>query len=282
MLQDIYPRLYKIEYGLYEPRENDYALLFKDDSVLLQNKRGKHIIPRFKAVKEICGEKNRAIYLFSVDKSRFFTAESNIGEIPADFALFPAEIFRGFSPLWLAFAAVSGKHLGKWYQDNAYCGKCAAKLRRSLKERALYCESCGNIIYPHIAPAVIGAVLHEDKILVARYRGRHFKGYALIAGFAEIGESLEDALHREVKEETGLKIKNARYYKSQPWGFSGSLLAGFFADLDGGDTIYPDGEELSEAFWMPRAQIPAAKRNISLTGEMLEAFRLGKTPPPRD
>ena len=111
--------------------------------------------------------------------------------------------------------------------------------------------------------------------MLTRYAGRTFSDYALIAGFCEIGESLEDTVRREVMEETGVRVKNIRYYDNQPWGYSQSLLVGFFADLDGDDTIRVDHNELSEALWMPRAEVQDRSRDVSMTAKMMDAFRRG-------
>lgn len=94
----------------------------------------------------------------------------------------------------------------------------------SQKERMMECPSCGNQEYPVLCPAVIVGITNGDKIILSKYEGRRFKRYALIAGFAEIGETIEETVHREVMEEVGLKVKNLRYYKSQPWSFSSTLL----------------------------------------------------------
>ena len=120
------------------------------------------------------------------------------------------------------------------------------------------------------------AVSDGERLLVSRYRDRPFRGWALIAGFVEIGETLEDTVRREVLEETGLRVKNLRYYKSQPWSFSDTLLAGFYCDLDGSDAIRIEEDELSEALWLPRGEIPPRGNDVSLTAEMMERFRLGQ------
>ena len=132
--------------------------------------------------------------------------------------------------------------------------------------------------FPKICPAVIIAVTHGNKILMSKYAGREYKKYALLAGFNETGESIEETVRREVMEEVGLKVKNLRYYKSQPWSFSGSLLAGFYCDVDGDPSITLDREELSVAEWFDRASLPETPNLISLTGEMIECFRQGKEP----
>ena len=111
---------------------------------------------------------------------------------------------------------------------------------------------------------------------MAKYAGRTYKKYALLAGVTEIGETVEETVAREVMEEVGLKVKNIRYYKSQPWAFSDTLLMGFYCDLDGSDEIILDREELSLAEWFERDKIPVEPSRDSLTNEMIIKFKLGE------
>ena len=139
----------------------------------------------------------------------------------------------------------------------------------------MHCTACGQVEYPKICPAVIVGVVHQDKLLLTKYAGRAFKRYALIAGFAEIGETIEETVKREVMEEVGLNVKNLHYYKSQPWSFSDTLLMGFYAELDGEETIRLDENELSVAQWCTREEIPEDD-GISLTREMMRVFKEGR------
>jgi NAD+ diphosphatase len=134
------------------------------------------------------------------------------------------------------------------------------------------------MIFPRINPAVITAVTDGDRLLLSRYAGRGYTSYALLAGYTEIGETIEQTVHREVMEEVGLKVKNLRYYKSQPWGVDGNILMGFFCDLDGDDTISIDETELSHAGWYDRHSLPAQDDGFSLTREMIRIFSEGKEP----
>ena len=131
------------------------------------------------------------------------------------------------------------------------------------------------MVYPRINPAVIVGVTDGDRLLLTKYRGRAYKKYALVAGFTEIGESFEQTVAREVMEETGLKVKNIRYYKSQPWGFADNILAGYFCEVDGDPTIRMDQEELSVAEWFQRDAIPVEPEDLSLTNEMIIHFKQG-------
>ena len=143
----------------------------------------------------------------------------------------------------------------------------------------LYCPDCGAVEYPKISPAVIIAVTHKNRLLLSKYAGRSYKKYALLAGFVEIGETVEETVKREVMEEVGLSVTNIRYYKSQPWSFSGTVLMGFFCDLDGDDeTIILDENELSLAEWFDRESLPVSPSRDSLTNEMIMTFIQGRAP----
>lgn len=149
-------------------------------------------------------------------------------------------------------------------------------MSHSEKERMLYCEDCHNMEYPKICPAVIIGVTDGNRILMSKYAGRSYKKYALLAGFTEIGETVEETVAREVMEEVGLKVKNIRYYKSQPWSFSDTLLMGFYCDLDGDGTVTLDREELALAEWFEREEIPDVTSTESLTNEMIMRFKNGE------
>ena len=129
----------------------------------------------------------------------------------------------------------------------------------------------------HQSPIIV-AVTDRDRLVLSNYAGRAYTRSALIAGFVEIGETAEECVAREVMEEVGLKVKNIRYYKSQPWGIAGNLLQGFYCDLDGDDTIHIDENELSMAGWYDRHNLPAEDDGISLTREMIRVFSEGNEP----
>lgn len=138
------------------------------------------------------------------------------------------------------------------------------------------CPACGNLVFPRIAPAIVAAVQHDGKLLLTKYA--HGDGnYALVAGFVEIGETAEECVAREVMEETGLRVKNVRYYDSQPWGFAGNLMLAYTAELDGEDAeINCDESELAVAEWVSPEKIPEIFDYSSLTREMIRRFREGK------
>lgn len=173
------------------------------------------------------------------------------------------------------FAAMTGMHLAHWYRNNRFCGRCGSPTVKDTKERALCCPKCGNKIYPRIVPAVIVGILNPrtSQILLTKYRVG-YSHYALVAGFTEIGETLEGTVRREVMEETGLKVKNIRYYKSQPWGIVDDLLAGFYCEVDGDDTIRMDRGELKVAEWVSPEDVELQPQDFSLTNEMMYRFKV--------
>ena len=136
------------------------------------------------------------------------------------------------------------------------------------------------MVFPRINPIVIVAVVDGDRMLVARYNRKHFNprnnNYVLLAGYVEIGESYEDTVRREVREETGLEIRNLRYMGSQPWPFSQTAIAGFYADADSSVPLRMQKEELSELVWVSREDMPPRKNLTSMTDNRIEWFRQGR------
>jgi NAD+ diphosphatase len=219
-----------------------------------------------------------AIYLFEISGKKYFLAEEYEEELEAvGFEYTDINKIRTCANKDEVFAAATAYHLCLWYRSSRFCGRCGKQNVHYVKERAMFCPSCNCINYPRISPAVIVALTDGDRIMMTKYAGRGYKKYALIAGFTEIGETAEQTVRREVMEEVGLKVKNIRYYKTQPWGFSGDLLIGYFCELDGSDVINRDETELSEAVWMKRDEMTDIEDDgLSLTREMMRVFKENK------
>ena len=115
-------------------------------------------------------------------------------------------------PIYLIRQQDTALHLGHWYERNVYCGKCGDVMEKDANQRALVCRKCGNTVYPAIAPVVMVAVTNGDKLLMTKYADRPLSQWVLISGFVEIGETLEEAAKREVFEETGIRIKDLKYF----------------------------------------------------------------------
>ena len=280
MLQDIGPGRFRNSFQKAAPEGDDFVLLYQGDSVLAQSCSGTLRIPRLRELPASCCDR-KLRYAFSIDRDRYF-----YGWLPAEaaavsaepFSFLPSREYRNMGPIEAAFACSVGESLFRWRSSNRFCGRCGAPTEDSQTERASVCPRCGLTVYPKICPAVIVAVCDGDRLLLTKYRGRAFKRYALVAGFNEIGETIEETVRREVLEETGLRVKDLRFYKSQPWVLTDSLLMGFFCRLDGSDRITLEEDELSVAEWVDREAISGDHSGISLTGEMIDLFQARKDP----
>lgn len=274
MIQDIEPYVYNNAYDPKAPDKDSFVLYCHDMEVLVKYEWKEIAFPTFGELEKLNPDiYEQYTYLFSIDQMRFYLTEHLTYDAAGNFQMIHKEQFRHAKPRHLAFAGITGFQLYNWYKSRKYCGKCGKPLKKDQKERMLYCENCHQMEYPKISPAVIVGVTDGNRILMSKYADRDYKKYALLAGFTEIGETIEETVKREVMEEVGLKVKNIRFYKSQPWSFTDTLLMGFFADLDGDSEITLDQEELALAEWFEREEIPVTERNISLTNEMILAFK---------
>ncbi len=297
MIQDIAPHVFDNTYRIVKAGPEDYICCIRKSSILLtardpakapealpdvQSEIGILGIPRLSELSGVFPEAgSRAVYLFAIDSMRYFLVDvDETEELPGSeaegFYTKDSRFLRLMDPQYEAFAAITAIQLARWRESRRFCGHCGAKTADSEKERALVCPVCGQTEYPKISPAIIVAVTNGDKLLMSRYRGRAYKSYALIAGFVEVGETFEDTVRREVMEEVGLKVKNIRYYESQPWGFSDTEMVGFFAELDGDDTITLEEDELAEAGWFTREEIEDDPRMTSISTKLRMAFKYGE------
>lgn len=273
MIHDISPRIFNNKFINKKAEPQDLFLSYDGDTILVREDKDKLWYPSFADFEVLYPNLiDNAKFLFTIDNINYYLVDEK-GLSVDGWIYVSTNRFRTEIKYWRSFAGAVGWQLNRWYSNHHYCSKCGKEMKRSEKERMLFCESCGFLAYPTISPCVIVAIHNGDKLLLTKYAGRAYNRYALIAGFAEIGESLEQTVHREVMEEVGLRVKNLKFYKSQPWPFTDTLLAGFYAELDGDDTITLDQNELAVGEWLDRNDIPPAELNISLTSEMMELFR---------
>lgn len=273
MIQDIFPHVYHNEMKWKIPDKEDFVLCYGKEHILYCKAADDRIeLPR---VADLPALREQLQYLFSIDERAYYLAESEAAPGEGWEAL-PTGKLRSLPRRTRVFAAAAGESLYRWYSSQRFCGRCGARMGKSKVERAMVCPACGNTVYPKICPAVIVAVHDGERLLLTRYKDRPIKHYALVAGFNEIGESIEETVHREVLEETGVRVKNLKFYKSQPWVFTDTLLFGFYAELDGDDHLTVQEDELSEAVWVDRHDVPEDTTGFSLTAEMIEQFRLGR------
>lgn len=276
MIQDIEPKNFSNTFIAKELRKDSKVIGFRENQIYLKWEENQITYLTYRELTTKCNELGKEVpeccYLFSIDEEDFFLADLTEIDEQDGFSYYKMFETRTMKPKELVLVASTAWHLYVWYRDNQFCGRCGHSLVHENKMRALRCPDCDNMVFPKIAPAVIVAVTNGDKIMMTKYAGREYKKYALIAGFTEIGETAEQTVEREVMEEVGIKVKNIRYYKSQPWGFDSNLLLGYFAELDGDAAVSMDEDELAVAEWVDWRDIPEDPEGLSLTREMMTKF----------
>ena len=286
MLQDLDFGSLDNQFYSIAPQDIDIAVCFQNSNILISRSDDDTLqLPTVGTVRQWSqdsswqGRHSASFqYLFRMQDRNFFLWMGQAGIGQDGFCYESVRQLRQLTSKEVCFAVMTAWHLYNWYRCNRLCGCCGTKTIHDTKERMLQCPSCGNMIFPRISPAVIIAVTDGDRLLLSKYAGRSYTRYALLAGYTEIGETLEQTVQREVMEEVGLRVKNIRYYKSQPWGVDGNVLMGFYCDLDGDDTVHLDTNELSMAQFYTRDALPAKDDGISLTREMIRMFEESREP----
>lgn len=168
--------------------------------------------------------------------------------------------------------AVQGLQLLNWKNRHKFCGVCGSQFGLMNPDRSLKCPECGNWEFPQMSVAVITAIYKDGKILLAHNANFPDNLYSLVAGFVEIGETLESAVHREIEEEVGIKVKNVQYFGSQPWPFPNSLMVGFIAEYESGE-INTDDIEIEDAKWFTPDTFPDIPHEYSIARKIIESYR---------
>lgn len=251
---------YQIDFSdTLKPTDGDYLFIFNENRQLYLNndKQLPESIDNFKV--NFClfigAYKNRNAFVVNVDETAEFYDLREVYEISHD-------IYH-----------IAGKAVlvNDWYISHRFCGRCATPTQLDEKDMMLKCPSCGQVHYPRIAPAIIVAIRKGRELLMAKHSYHDNIRYALIAGFVEPGETIEEAVHREVLEEVGIKIKNLKYEKSQSWPFPNSLMLGFSAEYKSGD-IKVDGDEILKAKWLKKDEIIRYDSDISISDWLIQDF----------
>lgn len=265
--------LFSVQPTHAKPDKNSLFVCFHQGRILLCETEGTLTLPMLSALSlpEECdlfelAHSGEAV-LFSPPPFSPYVIDESDG-----FRYYETNVFRDL-PYDVASLIVSCLHLWNWYQMNRFCGRCGHTVEPDHTERALRCSHCGRMIFPTIAPAVIVAITCGDKILLARNKRNTF--YGLIAGFVEVGETLEHAVQREALEEVGLHLHALRYIGNQPWGSGGSHMFGFYAEADANAPICLQESELQDARWFDRSELEPRQHTASIAFELIERFRQG-------
>ncbi|CAN5160925.1 NAD(+) diphosphatase [soil metagenome] len=206
-----------------------------------------------------------------LDGRRCFTVD-----LPPDAETPEGTVFRDLRSLWgvdEAFFLMAGraKQIVEWHRTHRFCGRDGTETLPGPTELAKQCPRCGLVFYPRLSPAVIVLVGRGDELLLARSPGFPPGMYSVLAGFVEPGESIEETIKREIREEVGIEVGSLRYFGSQPWPFPNSLMIGFVADYAGGE-LKADLVEIEDADWYSVDDLPELPPKVSIARAMIEEF----------
>ena len=244
----------------------------QDDKVLIRRELTPTTIPLLEDVAGLGLPILRQHYLGRLDGRHCFTVEVPKGVSP------PTDMrFEGLRQIYgltdEAFFALAGRALQivDWDRTHQFCGRCGSKTRTRPTERAKECPECGLLQFPRLAPAIIVLIQRGREVLLARARRFETPMYSTIAGFVEPGETLEEAVTREVKEESGIAVKEIRYFGSQPWPFPHSLMVGFTAEYASGE-IKTSDEENMDMRWFKVDSLPQLPGKLSIARKLIDSF----------
>lgn len=238
----------------------------------------------------LCSSSGELAFLSSVELQELTT---QISQKPAflnrlddfDYWMVPVDAREGLlDGQWLSLREQMGRiderlftlagqalQLARWQREHRFCGRCASPTKPLDGQRSRWCARCDLHFYPRLSPCMIALVTRDDHCLLARHARSKREIFTALAGFVEVGERVEDTVHREIAEEVGLKVKALRYFNSQAWPFPGQLMIGFHASYDTGE-IRVDGDEIQSADWWRYDQLPAIPPPETLSGQLIAHF----------
>lgn len=258
-----------------EPEERSgpaWWYIFRGSDLLVQTSGAAATLPFAAEVAALGLAPLRRQYLGTLDDADCFAVEvAREAQPPAGMAFEGLRALYGRLPDDHFSLAGRAVQIVAWDRTHQFCGQCGARTVYHAVDRATQCPECGLINYPRIAPAVIVAVERDDAILLAR--SPHFPAafFSVLAGFVEAGESLEETIRREIREEVGITVDDIRYFGSQSWPFPNSLMLGFTARHTGGEIVI-DPAEVAEAGWFRWDALPRIPPRLSIARQLIDAF----------
>jgi NAD+ diphosphatase len=244
----------------------------QEDKILIQQDSTAAVIPLLKDIGELGLPILRQHYLGRLGRHDCVTVEVPKGRSPPTMMRFE-DLRQIYGLMGENFFSLAGRALQivNWDRTHQFCGRCGSKTRTHLTERAKECPQCGLLHFPRLAPAIIVLIQRDRKVLLARARRFETPMYSTLAGFVEPGETLEEAVVREVKEESGITVKDIRYFGSQPWPFPHSLMIGFTANYASGEITLSDGENV-DMRWFSADNLPQLPSKLSIARKLIDWF----------
>lgn len=255
------------------PPQAAHLVVLDDSRLLVDLSLARPVLPRYADLVFVLPADEPLHHLGSLDGEPVYAVRlTSPDTLPAPWSW--AELRRLMTVLTPAGFSVAGRaaQLLEWARNHRFCGRCGQPTTRDpAGERALLCSACGFGAYPRINPCVIGIVTRGDEILLARAHRFTNGMFSALAGFMEVGETAEETLIREVREEVGLEIANIRYFGSQPWPFPSNLMLGFRADYAGGELVLQD-DEIAEAAFFRADALPLVPPHGSIARALIDDF----------
>jgi NAD+ diphosphatase len=260
-----------VEYPL-EEKNDDLWFIFNSGKLAIEAEGDSIEIPLVSKINKYKHRLTHIHYVGQLEGKHCYAAE--IGEIVGVEKDFSFGDLRTIMPNLaedMFFIASRAIQIINWDKEHKYCGRCGVLMHQKSGERVKLCPSCGLTNYPRISPAIIVAVTKGNELLLAHNKNFRPGMFSVIAGFVDAGETFEECVKREVMEEVGIKVKNIKYFKSQPWPFPNSLMIGFTAEYESGE-ITPDGVEIEEAHWYTADKLPSIPSKVTISGKLINWF----------
>lgn len=254
------------------PSSDAICFVVRKGELLVGESVSTGVLPSWEELEPIHHDVVRALFIGDLDGAAAFAievGESTVAPMPFTYQTLRATYGLLNEPTWIVAGRAS--QILEWDRTHQFCGRCGERTEPSAQERARRCPECGSIAFPRISPAMIVLVERGDQVLLAR-GPHHAPGmYALLAGFVETGESLEDAVQREIREEVGIEVEDICYFGSQPWPFPHSLMVGFTAQYRSGE-IRIDPTELEDAQWFDTSSMPPVPPRLSIARKLIDYY----------
>lgn len=265
----------RFTHGVVAPKERLEAawwFAFQEDKLLVQPESSQVTIPCLVNFDELCLPVMRQNYIGRLDGRHCYAVELPEGIAPPQGMTFE-DLRRIYGRMEEGLFSVAGRALQivDWDRTHQFCGRCGMRTKTHPTERAKECPQCGALLFPRLAPAIIVLVKRGQEMLLARARRFPTAMYSTLAGFVEPGETLEEAVVREVHEETGIAVKEIRYFGSQPWPFPHSLMIGFTASYADGQITLSDKENV-DAGWFTADNLPPLPSKMSIARKLIDSF----------
>lgn len=252
-------------------QDNDYIFIYKDNQILIIKDKNTIRLTTRKDLKNYIDNFKNCLYLGDLDGIHCYTLEIQNFLNISNFDFITLRQLTPYISQELFLACGRAYQILHWYNNTKYCGRCGSRNKIQDNEISKTCPNCSLVTYPKISPAIIVTVTKGDKILLAHNKNFPEGMHSNVAGFLEPCETLEDCVKREVYEETGIKIKNIKYFGNQPWPFPDSIMIGFFAEYESGE-IKVDGEEIECANWFTKDNLPKLPEKYTIARKMIDTF----------